>query len=110
MIEGRPRQLQQSVDLSAYRIVQEALTNVIKHAGGAHTRVTLSYRERELELTVTDEGDQADGRPTRADTLGHGLIGMRERTSLFGGTLTAEPRPDHGFRVTATLPYTETDA
>lgn len=109
-IEGQPRPLQQSLDLSAYRIVQEALTNVIKHAASADTHVTLCYYEHGLELTIADEGDQPDGRPTRRHNRGHGLIGMRERTSLFGGTLTAEPRSDHGFQVTATLPYTEADA
>lgn len=109
-IEGQPRPLQQSLDLSAYRIVQEALTNVIKHAASADTHVTLCYYDHGLELTIADEGDQADGRLTRRHSRGHGLIGMRERTSLFGGTLTAEPRSDRGFQVTATLPYTEADA
>jgi signal transduction histidine kinase len=90
--------------------VQEALTNVINHAASADTHVTLCYHEHGLELTIADEGDQADGRPTRPHNRGHGLIGMRERTSLFGGTLTAEPRSDRGFQVTATLPYTEADA
>ena len=108
-LEGQPRPLQQSLDLSAYRIVQEALTNVIKHAASADTHVTLCYHEHGLELTIADEGDQADGRPTRPHNRGHGLIGMRERTSLFGGTLTAEPRSGRGFQVAATLPYTEAD-
>lgn len=109
-LEGQPRPLQQSLDLSAYRIVQEALTNVIKHAAGADTHVTLSYHEHGLELTIADEGERPDGHPTRPHNGGHGLIGMRERTSLFGGTLTAEPRSERGFQVTATLPYTEADA
>ncbi len=109
-LEGQPRPLQQSLDLSAYRIVQEALTNVIKHAAGADTHVTLSYHEHGLELTIADEGERPDGHPTRPHNRGHGLIGMRERTSLFGGTLTAEPRSERGFQVTATLPYTEADA
>jgi signal transduction histidine kinase len=109
IIEGHPRALPQTVDLSAFRIVQEALTNVIKHAAGAPTSVTLAYEERALRLTITDDGDDAGDRPAQRPAHGHGLIGMRERTSLFGGTLTAEPHSDHGFRVTATLPYTETD-
>jgi signal transduction histidine kinase len=101
-VEGRRRPLPQSVNLSAFRIVQEALTNVIKHAAGAHATVTVSYRRRELQLTIVDDGENRV--PTRP-TEGHGVIGMRERTSLFGGTLTAEARSDHGFQVTAVLPY-----
>jgi signal transduction histidine kinase len=108
-VEGQPRPLAQSVDLSAFRIIQEALTNVIKHAAGARTSVTLSYQERGLKLTITDDGDAAVDRPAPPPAHGHGLIGMRERTSLFGGTLTAQPRSGRGFQVTATLPYTETD-
>ncbi len=106
-VEGQPRPLSQAVDLSAFRIVQEALTNVIKHAGGAFTMVTLSYRAHELDVTIIDSGDELLPAPTRRSTDGdgHGLIGMRERAALFGGTLTAEPRLDHGFKVTAILPY-----
>jgi signal transduction histidine kinase len=100
-VEGEPRALPQSVDLSAYRIVQEALTNVVKHAGRAHTTVTLGYRPDALELTIADSGDG----PPRETAGGHGLIGMRERTALFGGTLTAGPRDGHGFEVRASLPY-----
>ena len=90
-VEGEPRALAQSVDLSTYRIVQEALTNVVKHAGRAHTTVTLGYRPDALELTIADSGDG----PPRETAGGHGLIGMRERTALFGGTLTAGPRDGH---------------
>jgi signal transduction histidine kinase len=100
-VEGEPRPLSQSVDLSAYRIVQEALTNVVKHAGRAHTTVTLGYRPDALELTIADSGDA----PRRASTAGHGLVGMRERAALFGGTLSAGPRDGHGFEVRASLPY-----
>ena len=102
-VEGDPRPLAQSVDLSAFRILQEALTNVIKHAGHAHTTVLLGYRRDALELTITDTGDSTAA-PTPAPG-GHGLIGMRERAALFGGTLTAGPRGDHGFEVHAVLPY-----
>jgi signal transduction histidine kinase len=105
VIEGEPRPLPQTVDLSAYRIVQEALTNVIKHAAGARTQVTLSYRPDALRLTIVDSGDESSASPSARPEAGHGLIGMRERATLFGGTLTAEPQPDHGFAVTATLPY-----
>ena len=100
-VEGEPRPLSQSVDLSAYRIVQEALTNVVKHAGRAHTTVTLGYRPDALELTIADSGN---GSP-RPPGDGHGLIGMRERAALFGGTLSAGPRAGHGFEVHASLPY-----
>jgi signal transduction histidine kinase len=101
-VEGEPRPLAQSVDLSAYRIVQEALTNVVKHAEGAHTQVTLGYRPDALELTIADSGG---GAPSAASPGGHGLVGMRERAALFGGTLTAGPRDGHGFEVRASLPY-----
>ncbi|HEX4671489.1 MAG TPA: sensor histidine kinase [Solirubrobacteraceae bacterium] len=104
-IEGEPRSLDHAVDLSAFRIVQEALTNVIKHAGGARTEVTLSYRDDELRLSIVDSGDESARSPSTRPGEGHGVIGMRERANLFGGTLTAEPRPGHGFAVTATLPY-----
>ena len=102
-VEGDPRPLAQTVDLSAFRILQEALTNVIKHAGRAHTTVLLGYRRDALELTVTDTGDSSPA-PTPAPG-GHGLVGMRERAALFGGTLTAGPHGDHGFEVHAVLPY-----
>ena len=102
-IEGEPRPLAAGLDLSAYRIVQEALTNTLKHAGPASATVRLCYGDRDLELRVTDDGrggaadhDAADG--------GHGLIGMRERVSLYGGELTAGPRPGGGYEVRATLP------
>jgi signal transduction histidine kinase len=109
-VEGAPRRLAQSVDLSAFRIVQEALTNVVKHAGRARTAVTISYGPEALELTIVDSGnrdrgDHGDGRHRAPG--GHGLIGMRERTALFGGTLTAGPRPGQGFEVHASLPYDE---
>jgi signal transduction histidine kinase len=105
VIEGEPRLLTQAVDLSAFRIVQEALTNVIKHAGGAHTQVTLSYQDKELLLSIVDSGDDSARSASALPGEGHGVIGMRERANLFGGTLTAEPRPGHGFAVRATLPY-----
>jgi signal transduction histidine kinase len=105
-VEGEPRPLPQSVDLSAYRIVQEALTNVVKHAGRAHTTVTLGYRPGALELTIADTGD---GPPSRGPG-GHGLVGMRERAALFGGTLVAGPRDGRGFEVHASLPYDGTGA
>jgi signal transduction histidine kinase len=104
-VEGEPRPLPQSVDLSAFRIVQEALTNVLKHAGRAPATVLLGYRADGLELTIRDAGDGGAGPPGTAG--GHGLIGMQERAALFGGTLTAGPRNGHGFEVRALLPYGE---
>jgi signal transduction histidine kinase len=114
-VEGEPRLLAQTVELSAFRIVQEALTNVIKHAGRAQTKVMVGYRADGLELRITDSGhgrlpgplaDAGDSAPSG----GHGVIGMRERAALFGGTLTALPRLDHGFEVTAVLPYSDPGA
>jgi signal transduction histidine kinase len=108
-IEGEPHALAESIDLSAFRIVQEALTNVVKHAAGARAHVTLSYQADALQLAIVDNGDDSRPHPSATPTEGHGLIGMRERASLFGGTLTAEPRPDRGFAVTARLPYSGDD-
>ncbi len=103
-IEGQPRTLPQSVDLSAFRIVQEALTNVIRHAAGTHTDVTFSYEDDGLTLHIVDCGDGSSGAALGEQADGHGVIGMRERASLFGGTLTAQRRQG-GFEVRATLPY-----
>ena len=104
-IEGKPRRLTQSVDLSAFRIVQEALTNVVKHAPRAHATVVLAYRGEALELTIANDGDGAPANAGTGATGGHGIVGMHERAALFGGTLTARARGDHGFEVHAVLPY-----
>jgi signal transduction histidine kinase len=98
-IEGEPRMLPPGVELSAYRVVQEALTNALKHAGGAPAVVTIRYGERELALEVTDEGRAG---PARGG--GHGLAGMRERIGIFGGTFDAGPRESGGFAVRVLLP------
>jgi signal transduction histidine kinase len=103
-IAGQPRPLAQGVDLSAYRIIQEALTNVVKHAAGASTEVTLIYQQEGLELTILDTDGEIRRTVLQEPSAGHGVIGMRERAALFGGRLTAESLPD-GFRVKATLPY-----
>ena len=104
-IEGEPRPLAPGVDLSAYRIVQEALTNAIKHAGPAEAEVRLCYGADTLELVISDDGRGADGEEVeRTGTPGHGLVGMRERVSLFGGDLQVGNRPGGGFTVRATLP------
>jgi signal transduction histidine kinase len=105
-VEGEPRALAQSVDLSAFRIVQEALTNVVKHADRAPTRVMVDYGPEALELTIRDSGDTTADAPMPG-VGGHGLIGMRERAALFGGTLSAGPCNGHGFEVRASLPYGE---
>jgi signal transduction histidine kinase len=102
-MEGDRRPLDAGVELSAYRIVQEALTNALKHARGARARVRLSYETRAIDIDVTDEGGR--GRRDTGDTAsgGRGLIGMRERVALYGGDFEAAPTPT-GFRVHARLP------
>jgi len=97
---GEPRQLPPDIDLSAFRIIQESVTNVVRHAGTRACRVTLDYRDDELALEVTDDGR---GHGTATDT-GFGLAGMRERVALLHGEFTAAPRPEGGFRVAARLP------
>ena len=100
-VEGDPLQLPPGVDLSAYRIVQEALTNVLKHAGRAHAEVVVRYGPSELELRISDDGSDA---PVSVNGSGHGLIGMRERVALYGGALEAGRRTDGGYAVRARLP------
>ena len=102
VIDGDPGQLPAAVDISAYRIVQEALTNVLKHAGQATAEVSVKCGTDEVLIEVTDNG--AGPQPARQPGGGHGLAGMRERVALFGGELTAGPRPDGGFAVRARLP------
>jgi signal transduction histidine kinase len=103
-IEGVPRPLPPGSALAAYRIVQESLTNARKHGGPAVTAaVTLRFCEDQLVIKVTDDG-RARAVPADADGLGHGLIGMRERVEVHRGTVTAGPRHDGGWQVTATLP------
>jgi signal transduction histidine kinase len=97
------RVLSPGVDLAAYRVVQEALTNVIKHASGAEAVIRLVYGECELVITVTDDGGPA-GYGHQGSPGGRGLIGLRERVELYGGGLDAGPRPGGGWRVRATIP------
>ncbi|MGW3563382.1 sensor histidine kinase [Streptomyces sp. NPDC000941] len=106
---GEPRQLSPGVDLTAFRIVQEALTNVTKHAAAHTAHVRLDYARDRLTITVTDDGTTTattTAAATEAPTPGHGfgLIGMRERAHSVGGALTAGSRPEGGFEVTAELP------
>jgi signal transduction histidine kinase len=102
-VEGDPRPLPPGIDLSAYRIVQEGLTNALKHAGPARAEVVVRYGPREVELTVRDDGRGFD---PRSNGGGHGLVGMRERVALDGGRLSAGPRPapEGGFAMVAALP------
>ncbi|MFJ6012360.1 sensor histidine kinase [Streptomyces sp. NPDC092952] len=102
-VEGEVRPLPPGADLTAYRVVQEALTNVTKHAGGANASVRLVYGHRVLTLTVIDDGQ---ARPATG-TPGYGLIGMRERARSAGGRLAAGHRPGGGFEVSTELPLEE---
>lgn len=86
--------------MSAYRIVQEALTNTLKHAGTAHADVFVRFGDQQVELEVRDNGCGNSGSPDG----GYGLLGIRERVLLYGGDFEAGPRPDGGFRVHARLP------
>jgi signal transduction histidine kinase len=104
-IGGERRNLPTAVDLAAYRIVQEALTNVMRHAGAARTRVSIDYRPDELHVTICDEGT---GHADIAfdDGSGHGILGMRERANALGGTLAARHVQGGGFEVSVSLPLT----
>ena len=99
-VRGMPRELPAGVDLAAFRIVQEALTNVVKHAGTGHGRVVVTYSDEAVAIEVTDDGAGAAG----SGDEGHGLIGMRERVALYGGEFSAGPLPGRGYRVSASLP------
>jgi signal transduction histidine kinase len=100
-VEGELEALPRALDLSAYRIVQEALTNVLKHAGAGHAHVRVRHGRRRLELEVVDDG----ARPAAGlNGGGHGLVGMRERVAMFGGTFEAGARPEGGFSVHVRLP------
>jgi signal transduction histidine kinase len=104
-VEGEPVALTPGVDLAAYRIVQEALTNALRHAGPATALVEVGYGKHELTVRIADTGLPRPG--SSPMTSGNGLIGLRERTRLYGGTFRAE-REAHGFTVTASLPFEPT--
>ena len=114
-VDGQRGPVPPGIDLSAYRIIQEALTNVIKHAAASAANVTISYRPDSVTVEITDHG--SPGPPARTGSggsvppartgSGHGIIGMRERVAVFGGEFAAGPGPDGGFRVRACFPIAE---
>jgi signal transduction histidine kinase len=103
-IEGEKKRLESGVDLSAFRIVQEALRNTLKHAGPARAQVTLRYRENDVEVDVSDNGRGVRAPLDNGAVTGHGLLGMRERVAMLGGEIEAGYRKDGGFGVHARLP------
>lgn len=116
-VGGKVRRLAPAANLTAYRVIQESLTNVCKHAGHPGARLRLAYKPAALHITIDDNGTR---QPLRAGGAaaggagagrgGHGIIGMRERVTAVGGVFQAGPRPGGGFRVTATLPLADVDA
>jgi signal transduction histidine kinase len=108
-VTGTPRDLPQGLDLAGYRVVQEALTNVIKHAGQAPTAVRIEYRAHDLLIDVANEAPASPGTGLGGGN-GRGLIGLRERAAIYGGSLDAGPRPGGGWRVRATIPLQEASA
>jgi signal transduction histidine kinase len=109
-VEGDRRGLPADAELAAYRIVQEALTNTVKHAGASAVEVRLTWTRDELEITVTDDGSGSTANPAGWRRGGDGLIGIRERAVACGGTAEAGPLPGGGFRVRASLPCTSAAA
>lgn len=101
-VEGQPASIPAGVDVAGYRIAQEALTNVLKHSGGARARIAVRYDDDAVAVEVADDGLARPGEPVEP---GHGLIGMRERVTLYGGEFEAAPRDGGGFSVRARLPY-----
>jgi signal transduction histidine kinase len=99
-VDGDPAELPPAVDLAAYRVVQESLTNVVRHAGPAAATVRVAYRPGQVVVEVSDDGPG----PPAAVEPGSGITGMRERVTAAGGHLEAGPRPGGGFRVIARLP------
>ncbi|HEX2273540.1 MAG TPA: sensor histidine kinase [Acidimicrobiales bacterium] len=102
-VEGDRRSAPAGFELAAYRVLQEALTNVRRHAAGAPARVHVAFEPSHLVVEV--ENPLARGQPAASGGAGHGLLGMRERVSLYGGTFEAGPRPNGTFRVSARIPY-----
>jgi signal transduction histidine kinase len=110
-LEGTPRRLPAAVDLAAYRVVQESLTNVVRHAAASRAEVTVRHSDGRVVVVVTDDGRGGPGTGNangngNGGRSGQGILGMRERARALGGSLEAGPRPGGGFRVQATLPVT----
>jgi signal transduction histidine kinase len=107
---GEPRPLPSEIELSAFRIIQESVTNVVRHSGARTCRVAVGYEPESVRIEVVDDGDDGLGGPGRprfaagAGGSGFGLLGMRERVTLLSGQFSAGRRPEGGFRVTASLP------
>ncbi len=99
-VDGEPVELPRGVDLSAYRIVQEGLTNALKHARAANADVTVRYRPDELQIEVRDDGQGNSA----SDGLGHGLVGIRERVKIYGGEMSAGTANGSGFLLSTRLP------
>jgi signal transduction histidine kinase len=106
--EGDMAQVPEGVSLAAYRIVQEALTNVVRHAGATRARLSVAVREDQVRLEVDDDGSGRDGRRPEPGDRGYGLVGMRERAALYGGEVTAGPGPGGNWHVAGWLPYAGT--
>lgn len=102
-LEGEPYPLPRGLDLSAYRIVQEGLTNALKHARASDADVIVRYRPDELEIEVRDNGEGT----TTGDGLGHGLVGIRERVKIYGGEMSARAEPEGGFVLSTRLPVVD---
>jgi signal transduction histidine kinase len=102
--EGEPGDLPKGLELTSYRILQEALTNSVKHAGPCSADVAIRYGRNRIEIEVVDDGDQSSRAPRRGNGSGHGLVGMRERAALYGGSLDAGPRMGGGYAVLARIP------
>jgi signal transduction histidine kinase len=104
-LEGEPRRLPPAVDLACYRVVQESLTNVVRHARAGRAGITVTHADGRVTVEVTDDG-RAGGNGAGAGS-GQGILGMRERTRALGGSLEAGPRPGGGFRVLASFPVAD---
>ena len=104
MVQGTAVPLPPGLDLAAYRIVQESLTNVVKHTHRAHARVTVSYRPADLQLEIADDGPGPSALPNSDGHAPRGLLGMRERVAVYGGTLTTTHATGEGFVVRASFP------
>ena len=102
-VDGDISDVPAGVALTAYRIVQESLTNSLRHARAHHAAVTVANHSEVLDIEIADDGRGGNGAPSR----GHGLVGMQERVAVYGGTFAAGPDASGGFRVTARLPYGE---